>query len=354
MARQKRKTDYSDMNIEIKKKKKTKKKKSQLAGFLQTFCVSFVVFAVVCTSVFYAVDAISDTKVLGGEDIEDLEETVEVPQPIVDKNSPFFEAFQDSKRINIILMGNAENLTDTIMLASLDLDSNDLDIISIPRDTYYERPGYNGAAERKINAAYRGNALNTAYAVSDVLNGMPIHYYVVVDYEGVENIVNSMSGVPMNIETNMKYYDPYNKPSPLRIDIPAGQQVLDGEHAVQFLRFRGYTEGDIGRVKAQQEFVKSAIKQCLSFNLPKIATTVYNNVDSNITLGVVTKLAKSAVDMTSENVTTHMLPHTLQGESPWYVYPTESEIEDLLSDIYSIKEDKATDSGISSDDNDSD
>lgn len=329
------------------KPKKKKKSKSPLAGFLQTFGVAFIVFAFICTSTMLVVDSISNTKVLGGEDVEVLEETVEVPQPIVDKNSPFFQAFRDSKRVNLILMGVNTNLTDTIMVASFDLESKRLNVISVPRDTYYPRPGYDTDAEKKINSAYRGNPLNTVYAVSDVLNGMPIHYYAVIEYDGVKNIVNAMGGVPMNIPFNMQYYDPYDKP-PLRINIPAGEQVLNGEQSVQFLRYRyGYSEGDIGRVKAQQEFVKSAIKQSLSFNLPKIAATVYDNVDSNITLGAATKIATKAIGMSSDKMETYTLPHTLQGVSPWYVYPDEAGIENLLYDIYSIKVDEPTGSAIS-------
>ena len=97
--------------------------------------------------------------------------------------------------------------------------------------------------------------------MSDLLLGMPIHYYAMVDYDGVSTIVDSMGGIPMDIPFRMRYNDPYDKP-PLHIDIPEGQQILDGEHAVQFLRYRhGYPEGDIGRVKAQQAFMKAAFKQ---------------------------------------------------------------------------------------------
>jgi len=112
--------------------------------------------------------------------------------------------------------------------------------------------------------------------------GIPINYYVVIDYKNVAKIVDSMGGVPMDIPFHMKYSDPYDKP-PLYINIQKGQQVLDGNQAVQFLRFRqggpgysGYPEGDISRIKAQQMFMINAFKQCISFDLPKIATTIYD------------------------------------------------------------------------------
>lgn len=344
----KQKSEFADINKKDIKSEKPIKKKKPHFDFLETFFIFLIVFSLIGAAVLLGWNLISNFKITDGQDIEVLEETVEVPPPIIGENSPFFKAFQDSKRVNILLMGTAQNLTDTIMLASFDLESKDLDIISVPRDTYYHRSGYDTDAEKKINAAYRKNPLNTVHAVSDLLSGMPIHYYAVIDYEGVENIVDAMGGVPMDIPFPMEYYDGFNLPSPLRIDIPEGKQVLDGEHAVQFIRYRSGYSDEIGRVKAQQEFVKSAIKQCLSFKLPKIVATVFSNVESNLTLGVATKMATGAKDMKSDNVTTHMLPYTFKDGEP-YAYPTESEIEDLLFDIYSIKEDKATGSGISED-----
>ncbi len=327
-------------------KHKSSQKKTPLKGFLQTFFVAFIVFAFCCTSVLMVVDSMSNIKLLDKSEEEqpELEEQLAV---LVDRDSPFFQAFKDSKRVNMLLMGVNGGMTDTIMLVSFDRETSSLDVISIPRDTYYERAGYVGAAERKLNAAYRGNPVNTAYAVSDILLGMPINYYAVIEYDGVKAIVDSMGGVPMDIPFHMVYNDPYDTP-PLRINIPAGPQVLDGEHAVQFLRYRkGYTEGDIGRVKAQQEFVKSAVKQSLSFQLPKVAKTVFNNVDSNITLGTAISLATKAVGMSAENMNTYLMPHTLQDEAPWYVYPDSTGIAEMLNTIYSIKPAETTDGAIS-------
>jgi len=266
---------------------------------------------------------------------------------LVDQNSPFFEAFKDKNRVNILMIGVNDGMTDTLMLGSYDLDSQHVDVISIPRDTYYPREDADSAAERKINSIY-GNkkALGTAEAVSDVLMGMPINYYVVVDYKVVKKVVTSMGGVPMDITFHMHYNDPYDDP-PLRIDIPEGYQVLDGDTAVEFLRFRkgsngypGYPEGDIGRVKAQQEFVKSAFRQALGFSLPKVVKTVLDNVDSDLPLGMSTKLAANAVGLKSENMETYMIPGKSgmkDGLSYWF--PDDNGIEDMLTKIYNTQPD---------------
>lgn len=324
---------------------KANMKKSPLQSFLRTFLVAFIVFVLLCTPGLAIFGKVADQNLLGGgDDNPILREQLPV---IVDEESPFFEAFTDKNRVNILLLGINDNLTDTIMLASFDTDAKHVDLISVPRDTYYHREGYNSEGENKINAAYRDNPVNTAKAVSEILLGMPINYYAVIDYDGVENIVDAMGGVPMDIEFNMKYSDPYDDP-PLVINIPKGQQVLDGEHAVQFLRYRkGYLEGDIGRVKAHQEFMKSAFRQCLSFKLPKIAKTVYNNVESDITIGETLSLATAATGISGDGIETYLLPSTPLPDPPYYVIPDAKGIAEMINEIYSIEPDKASEDAAS-------
>ena len=319
--------------------------KSPVQSFLRTFLIAFVILVLLCTPAFAMVGKVFDTNPWGtGAEPPTLKENL---PSIVDEQSPFFEAFQDKNRVNILLLGINDNLTDTIMLASFDTDAKHVDLISIPRDTYYHRDGYNTEGENKINAAYRKNPVNSAKAVSDVLLGMPINYYAIIDYKGIENIVDSMGGIPMDIEFNMKYTDPYDDP-PLVINIPKGHQVLDGEHAVQFLRYRkGYLEGDIGRIKAHQQFMKSAFKQTLSFNLPKIAKTVFNNVESDITIGETLSLAKSAAGISGDDIETYLLPSTYLPDPPYYVIPDAQGIADMINEIYSIEPENTSEAAVS-------
>lgn len=328
-----------ERKVAKKRKKSSKGKENSILGnFFKTFVIAFLVFMVLCTPAMAMVGGFLSYKPFD-PDAPAAEEKLDL---IVPSDSPFFEEFKDSKRVNVLLLGVNSGLTDTIMLVSFDKESQRVDVISVPRDTYYHRKGYDSQGECKINAAYKGDPVNSAKAVSDVLLGMPINYYAVVDYKGVANIVDSMGGVPMDIPNiqnkgGMYYRDPYDTP-PLKIALPAGPRVLDGKEAVQFLRFRhGYTEGDIGRVKAQQQFVKSAFKQCLSFKLPIIAKTVVKNVKSNIDIGTAISLANKAAGMTSEDIHTHTIPYTPQPEAPFYVYPKSQELADMISEIYSVK-----------------
>ena len=311
-------------------KKEPKKGWGNRASFVATFLLLFVLFTALLVGGRTMLNSFADIN-----PFVEAEEVVAL-ETLIDEDSPFFETYKNSNKVNVLLLGINGGMTDTIMLVSFDMDLKKVDVISIPRDTYYHRPGYESAAEMKINAAYRKEAINTARAVSDVLLGMPINYYAVIEYDGVENIVDSMGGVPINIPFDMEYRDPYDTP-PLVINIPEGQQTLDGEHAVQFLRFRhGYTEGDIGRVKAQQEFVKSAFKQSLGFDLPKVANTVFKNVESDITLGTALKIATKAMGISGESITTYMMPNNLEPDPPYYVYPYAKGISEMIEEIYAV------------------
>jgi polyisoprenyl-teichoic acid--peptidoglycan teichoic acid transferase len=178
---------------------------------------------------------------------------------------------------------------------------------------------------------------------------MPIHYYVVVSYEGIGAIVDAIGGVPMNIPFHMFYKDPTDDP-PLYIDIPEGPTIIDSSNVQEFLRFRkgsngysGYTEGDIGRVKMQQEFMKAAFRESLGFGLPKVAKTVLRNVESDLSLAMALKIAGRAVGLTEDDIETHLTPGasgTKNGASYWWV--DEDGIETMLMDIYSIGQETET------------
>jgi LCP family protein required for cell wall assembly len=253
------------------------------------------------------------------------------------------------------VLGQNKGLTDTIMLASFDTEVKRVDIISVPRDTYYPRPEYKGAAFQKINSVYETGADGTdskdedviseakgvaaAKAVSDVLCGVPIHFYTVLSDESVVKIVDAMGGIELDVPMDMKYTD---KKQGLYIDIKKGKQVLDGDHAVQYLRFRkGYATGDLGRVDAQQTFIKEAFKQSIGFGFPKVARTVSKEVDSNLKTKIAVHIASEAVGMSTSDAktwTTPCVPKTKNGAS--YYIVDEKATEEMMNEIYSIKKEK--------------
>lgn len=220
-------------------------------------------------------------------------------------------AFADGDRINVLFLGSNQGLTDTMMVFSIDTKNKIIDEISVPRDTYYERPNFPGAAYQKINSVLETEGyVGVAKAVSNVLGGIPIHYYAEITDDGVRKIVDAMGGVEMNVPIDMQYTDVDQN---LYIDLRAGPQVLSGDQAVQYLRFRsGYANGDLGRVSAQQEFLKAVVRQSMGFDLPRVALTAQSVVETNAGFTSVLSLAVKLVGTDGGSFNTWMIPGTPQ------------------------------------------
>ena len=198
--------------------------------------------------------------------------------------------------------------TDTMMLTSVNFETGEINLLSIPRDTRVSIRG----KEDKINHAHAFGGSELTMRTLREFTDLQVDYYVKVDYRAVKGIVDAIGGVELDVPQRMKYYDPTAKP-PLSINIPKGLQILDGNNAHDFLRFRsGYAEGDLGRIKAQQYFMKELLKQTLQpknlFKLPKLIETYFDYVETNIPLSMMLKGAASAKKIDVENMVTNTVP----------------------------------------------
>jgi len=316
-------------------------------SFLRTFVTALIVFVILFVPLGIAINNFLDTNPFATGD-EEEEVKFEV---LVNPESPFFAEFSDSKRVNVLVLGVNYPLADTIMLGSFDPVTKRADIISIPRDTYYYRAEYADAhAYLKINSVFHQGVEEMAKAVSDVLLGIPINYYAVVEYADIAAIVDEMGGVPMYIEQDMYYEDYWDTtldPNGLVIDFKAGQQTLNGIDSIKFLRFRsGYAMGDIGRIEAQQAWLRIAISAALDHGIMKCAEVAFEEIDSNFTYKAMISLGTKALGMEAENISTYTIPHTLQQEAPYFVYPDTAGIEELLRSIYTIVPETTSDGAI--------
>jgi LCP family protein required for cell wall assembly len=327
----------NEVNISKKQNKTANgkpKAKSERAKFITTFVVALILVMAIATPLFAMVDEVLEMRP-GDEDNPVLAETIDF-QYLIPADSPFFDAFVHTNRVNILALGiDRNNLADMIMLASFEIDHGFLDIISIPRDTFFL-----GSSTQKINAAYRRDPVNVAVAVSDILMNIPINYYVTLSHQGVANIIDEIGGVSINVPFHMRYDDPRDTP-PLRIDIPAGYQLLDGEQSINFLRFRyanpgfrAHQDGDLGRIRLQQEFVRNAIMQSIGLNLPSIIQTAFREVQSDITVREALELGNLIIGIDSENIRTHQLPLTQRGG---HHHPNVEAIKEMLIEIYSME-----------------
>ncbi|HHW57025.1 MAG TPA: LCP family protein [Clostridia bacterium] len=138
--------------------------------------------------------------------------------------------------------------TDTIMIFSVDLDDKVIKILSIPRDTYVDIPGFH---KDKINAAYTYGGMGekgydlSLKTISNFL-GIKVSYYISMDMETIPEIVDSIGGVPLDVEIDIHTHG---------ANLNKGYQILDGQKVYQYVRWRYDPMGDINRVKRQQKFI---------------------------------------------------------------------------------------------------
>lgn len=252
-----------------------------------------------------------------------------------DYNTDIGKASSQVKRFNALVVGLENSRTDTIMVASYDMDNKLLDLISIPRDTYSPRDDYDSPDLKKINAVYAQEGIESLVLIAENLLGIPIEKYVMVDYNAVVACVDLLGGVEVNVPFHMVYEDPYDDP-PLYIDIPEGTQLLNGEQSLKFLRYRkGYANQDLGRVEAQQQFIKSAVKKALGLKLPALINEAYSHVETNINVTDILSLASDIAGFSTDKINVTTLPGEetpLEGLS--FYHPNEQAIKDLANKLY--------------------
>lgn len=314
--------------------------------FIKVFIFSFALFML-----FIAAGIISYDQFFSPSDDVTNEKNIKnnIEEKIITENdTPLEKAIKNSNRINILLVGLEGTRSDTIMIASFDRKTKKANLISIPRDTYYPRINQKKYADtQKINAVYgmEKDGINALVKSVEEIVGIPIDNYATIDYDGVRAAVNAIGGVKVNVPFHMRYTDPYADP-PLDINIPAGQQIIYGDKAMEFLRFRksnyegysGYINGDLGRVQAQQEFIKSAIDKSLSLKLPNVISSVYPYIKTDMTLTDLLSIGKDVIGFSISNIESIVVPGTdkmLEGLS-FYIVDGEETIRYLYK-LYGVE-----------------
>lgn len=194
-----------------------------------------------------------ETKPMEDADADDTpDEPVETEQPVSHLDGVY----------NILLAGTDGDgyRTDTIIVAHLDVNEKKAALLSIPRDTPIE----SGDKLVKINSVYaggKGEGMERLERTLAQLLGFEMDGYLLVDLNAFKAAVDLVGGVEFDVPQDMYYDDPSQD---LHIDLKAGKQLLDGEHAMELVRFRkGYASQDIQRTKVQQAFLLALMDQTI-------------------------------------------------------------------------------------------
>lgn len=223
--------------------------------------------------------------------------------------------------------------TDTIILAKANFKEKTVDLTSIPRDTKVVIDG----KDDKLNHAFAYGGVEKTMETIRNFMGIDLQHYILIDYDLLIEMVDAIGGVEIDVPMDMKYSDPTAEP-PLDINISKGLQTLDGQQAHDFLRFRsGYKEGDVGRVKAQQMFMKEFMSQALKLrNVPKFIKIYKKNVETNIPFLTTLRGMKLGVSLKEGGLVTDIIP----GEGKYigkrsYFVPYNEKLNDMIIQKYS-------------------
>lgn len=244
--------------------------------------------------------------------------------------------------VNLFVLGLDRDGTrcDVMMLLNFEPEFSKLTILSIARDTRIRM----NSRYYKINALYsKGGEELVAKTVSE-LTGLSVHYYITMDFKGFRQIIDALGGVEFYVPFRMNYDDPTQD---LHIHLKKGMQLLNGEKSEQLVRYRkgnntkqGYLEGDIGRIKMQQDFLKALIKQKINFRYISKADELFRilqkYVKTNITLVDIAQYLGSIGKVKSDEIETFTMP----GESRlirdvWYfIYDEKRTLEVIERNFY--------------------
>ena len=203
-------------------------------------------------------------------------------------------------------------LTDTIVLAQLRAGGR-VELLSIPRDTWVNIPGYGNS---KINASNPRGGPDTLVKAVENLTGLKIDGYALLSLNALRDLTNASGGVTLNVPERMKYDD---NAGHLHVDLQAGRQHLSGSQVEGFLRFRHDNLGDIGRVSRQQLFLQSLGAKLTSplnvWRWPSVISALGRNTESNLSRPVVAQ-ALGAV-LGGPKINTHTLPGDFGPSGTW-------------------------------------
>lgn len=198
---------------------------------------------------------------------------------------------------NIVVMGVDKRdgdvgRSDTLFVVMFDPKNSKASLLSIPRDTMVKIPK-NGWD--KINHAYAyGGHKMTVQTVEEFL-GIRINNYVLIDFKGFVRIIDAIGGIDIDVEKDMHYSDPYDD-NGLVINLHKGWQHLDGEKAIEYVRYRD-EEGDIGRIKRQQKFISAVYDKITSsqilLKMPGLIKEITSMIKTDMSLSDMATLAKA-------------------------------------------------------------
>ncbi|MBC7263319.1 MAG: LCP family protein [Chloroflexi bacterium] len=265
--------------------------------------------------------------------------------------------WEKRERVNILILGIDQRRndpgpwrTDTMILATVDPASKTAAMLSIPRDLWVTIPGY---GENRINTAhflgqkdnYPGGGPALAKKTVQYTLGVPVHYYVRLNFDGFEKLIDTIGGIDINVERAIhdEQYPDENY-GYMTVDIPAGFQHMDGKTALQYARSR-HGGSDFERSRRQQQVILAVRDKVLSLNIPltkipEVLRLLGSSVQTDLNLDEMYRLAQLLREIDQENIESafidqNMTTPTVTPEGWAVLIPQKEKVRELVSRLFS-------------------
>jgi LCP family protein required for cell wall assembly len=249
------------------------------------------------------------------------------PQPVTGLTGESLPDWEEQERVNILLLGIDKRpdeqfaRTDTMILVTIDPATGRAGMLSIPRDLWVTIPGY---TENRINTAhyqgdkngYPGGGPALAMKTVQYNLGVPVHFYVRVDFTGFRRIVDTLGGIDVDVPqiiNDPKYPDENYGYDPFYIE--AGAQHLDGNIALKYARTRATLGADFDRARRQQQVLIAIREKALAIGavpkIPELWATMADTVQTDLQLVDILELAKLSDEIGGDDIQSAVLDHTM-------------------------------------------
>lgn len=254
---------------------------------------------------------------------------------------------ENLEKLYVLAMGESQGMSDTIIICSYDPKTQEASMLSIPRDTFIGDSRYSASVYDKINSLYNNgrDPLKTIEAVNKI-TGLDIKNYVLIDTQGLVELVDAIGGVEFNVPMDMKY-DDYSQE--LHVDLQEGWQTLNGDQVEQLVRFRHNSDGssysheygneDFGRMRTQREVIIAIAKQTIQLKNVKevgnILDITEKYVKTNMNFQSLKDYIPYAINMNADNIKAEQLP----GQSEYingisFFLHDEEETETIINELF--------------------
>lgn len=264
----------------------------------------------------------------------------------------------EGERINFLLLGidrregeHGPWRTDTMIVTTLDPKTKSAAMMTIPRDLYVPIPAP-GAGENRINTAnfygdqtgYPGGGPALAKKTIEYNFAIPIHYYILIDFNGFRKIIDALGGIDVNVPFAIDDPEyPTEDYGIMHLQIPAGMQHMDGDLALKYARTR-HVDNDFGRSQRQMQVILAARDKALKINAlaqaPQLLQQLRDTIETDMTPEQMLALAPLAGQVRSDSIKTRAIDLNMAYEIKLntgadVLWPDREKIGALIQELFS-------------------